>query len=96
MFVVSDFRVEGARVQCGVPVVGLSDRPGLQVSVPVLVLVMGRWEAVEGRRCQAHLEPCNSLESESPLLQPPTLCELFHRGHEPEAIVGFAPNRLRC
>ena len=46
MFVVSDFQVEGARVQCGVPVVGLSDRPGLQVSVPVLVLVMGDRKSV--------------------------------------------------
>ena len=68
------------RIQCGVPVVGLSDRPGQQGSVPVLVAVTGPWEVVEGWRRPVHLEPRGSQESGSPLLQPPTLCKLFHHG----------------
>ena len=51
------------------PGVGLSDRPGQQVLVPVLVVVAGPWEAVGGRHCPAHLEPLGSQESGSPLLQ---------------------------
>ena len=78
MFIIPGFWVEGVRVQCGVPVVGQSDWPGLQVSVPVLGAVMGPWEEAEGRRHPVHLEPHGSQESGSLLLQPLTLRELFH------------------
>ena len=59
--------------------VGQSDQPGLQVSVPVLGVVVGPWEEVEGRCYPVHLEPNGSQESGSLHLRPPTLCELFHR-----------------
>ena len=80
MFVVPDFWVKGVHIQCSIPVVGLSDQPGQQGSVPVLVAVTGPWEVVEGRCRPVHLEPRGSQESGSPLLQPLTLCKLFHRG----------------
>ena len=83
MFVVPGFWVKGVHVQCGVPVVGQSDWPGLQVSVPVLGVVMGPWEEVEGGRHPVHLEPHGSQESGFLLLQPPTLRELFHRWSGP-------------
>ena len=83
MFVIPGFWVEAVRVQCGVLVVGQSDLPGLQVSVPVLGAVVGPWEETEGRRHPVHLEPHGSQESGSLLLQPPTLRELFHRWSGP-------------
>ena len=77
------FWVKAVRVQCGVLVVGQSDLPGLQVSVPVLGAVVGPWEEMEGHRHPVHLEPHGSQESGSLLLQPPTLRELFHRWSGP-------------
>ena len=59
--------------------VGQSDRPGLQVSLPVLGVVVGPWKEVKGHLHPVHLEPHSSQESGSLLLQPLTLCELFHR-----------------
>ena len=53
MFAVLDFWVEGVRIQCGVPEVGLSDQPGHEALVPVLGTVMGPWEVVGGQRCPA-------------------------------------------
>ena len=50
MFVVPDCRGEGARVQCGVPVVGLNDWSGHEALVPVLGVVAGPWEVVGGHR----------------------------------------------
>ena len=41
-FIVPGSRAEGVRVQCGVPVVGLSDQPGQQVFVPVLDVVVSK------------------------------------------------------
>ena len=75
MFIVPGSQAEGVRVQCGVPVVGLSDRPGQQVFVPVLDVVAGLWEVVGGHRHPAHQEPRSSLESGSPHLQPPIPCK---------------------
>ena len=83
MFIVSGFWVEGVRVQCGVPVLGLSDRLGQQALVPVLVTVIGPWEAVGGHRYPARPEPHGSLESGSPLHQPLTMCKMFHCGSGP-------------
>ena len=71
------------RVQCGVPVVGQSDWPGLQVSVPVLGVVTGPWEEAEGHRHPVHLEPHGSQDSGSLLLRPLTLRELFHHWSGP-------------
>ena len=83
MFVVLDSRVEGVRLQCSVLEVGLNDQPGHKALAPVLVTVAGPWEAVGGRRHPAHLELCGSLESGSPLLQPPTPCKMSQRGPGP-------------
>ena len=82
-FIILGFQVEGVGVQCGVPVLRLSDRPGQQALVPVLVAVVGPWEVVGGHRYPAHPEPHGSLESGSPLCQPPTMCEMFHCGSGP-------------
>ena len=71
MFFVPGCQVEGARVQCGVPEVGLIDRIGHKALVPVLVSVAEPWGVVEGCRLPAHLEPRGSRESGSTHLQPP-------------------------
>ena len=80
------------RVQCGVPEVGLSDRSGHEALVPVLGMVMEPWGVVEGCHLPAHLESCNSWESGSAHLQPPTLCGMFHR--TPGSHVGMSLMRL--
>ena len=53
MFFVPGFRVEGARVQCGVLAVllpGQEARPDQQVTLPGLEQGVEPWGAVEGRR----------------------------------------------
>ena len=92
MFIVLDFRVEGAHVQCGVLEVGLKDRSGHEALEPVLGAVVGPWGAVECHRHPPDLGVPDLVGSQSGLLQPPTLRELSHCG--PESHVGVSLMRL--
>ena len=101
MFFVPGFRVEGARVRCGVPAVlllGREARPGQQVTLPGLERGVEPWGAVEG--CRPRRESVDSPASPVQHPLPPIRREMLvrrwevlarHRGWLPVRVLGWLP-----